>query len=53
MRAAYSFGGLCLIDGNALVKLIFEHYEQFDARYKGLLPLRRVYVPEAIDDADE
>ena len=50
---AKSKSNLRLIDGDELVKLIFEHYEQFDARYKGLLPLRRVYVPEAIDDAEE
>lgn len=50
---AKSKSNLRLIDGDELVKLIFEHYEQFDARYKGLLPLRRVYVPEAIDDVDE
>lgn len=36
---------LRLIDGAELVKLILEHYEQFDARYKALLPLKRVSVP--------
>lgn len=46
---AKSKSNLRLIDGDELVKLIFQHYDQFDARYKGLLPLRRVYVPEAID----
>lgn len=35
-----------LIDGNELVDLILSHYEQFDSRYKGLLPLKRVYVPD-------
>ena len=50
---AKSKSNLRLIDGAELVKLIFDHYDQFDARYKGLLPLRRVYVPEAIDDAEE
>ncbi len=49
---AKSKSNLRLIDGDELVKLIFQHYDQFDSRYKGLLPLRRVYVPEAID-ADE
>ena len=43
---------LRLIDGDELVKLVFQHYDQFDSRYKGLLPLRRVYVPEIIE-ADE
>jgi restriction system protein len=46
---ARSKSNLRLIDGLELVKLVFEHYDQFDSRYKGLLPLRRVYVPEAID----
>ena len=42
-----SKGNLRLIDGGELVDLIFEHYDSFDSRYKGLLPLRRVFVPEA------
>jgi restriction system protein len=46
---AKSKSNLRLIDGEELVELIFQHYDQFDSRYKGLLPLRRVYVPEAID----
>lgn len=49
---AKSKSNLRLIDGDELVKLIFQHYDQFDSRYKGLLPLRRVYVPEVIE-ADE
>ena len=52
MNFAKSKSRLRLIDGTELVKLIFEHYDQFDSRYKGLLPLRRVYVPEAIDTED-
>ena len=35
------------------VALIFEHYEQFDSRHKSLLPMRRVYVPEPIDEGAE
>ncbi|MGA2939889.1 MAG: restriction endonuclease [Syntrophobacteraceae bacterium] len=37
---------LRLIAGDELVGLIFLHYEKFDSRYKGLLPLKRVYVPD-------
>jgi restriction system protein len=48
-----SKSNLRLIDGEELVQLIFQHYEHFDARHKGLLPLRRVYVPEAINHDDE
>jgi restriction system protein len=44
---------LRLIDGDELVKLIFQHYDKFDARYKGSLPLRYVYVPEAIEIDEE
>jgi restriction system protein len=44
---------LRLIDGDELVQLIFQHYEHFDSRHKGLLPLRRVYIPEAIDTESE
>lgn len=49
---AKSKSNLRLIDGNELVDLILAHYEQFDSRYKGLLPLKRVYVPEAIEESD-
>jgi restriction system protein len=48
-----SKSNLRLIDGDELVKLIFQHYDQFDSRYKGLLPLRRVYVPEVIETDEE
>lgn len=46
---ARSKSNLRLIDGDELVDLIFQHYDQFDSRYKGLLSLRRVYVPEVLD----
>ena len=47
---AKSKHNLRLIDGEELVALIFEHYEQFDSRHKAVLPMRRVYVPEPIDE---
>lgn len=43
---------LRLIDGEELVSLILQHYEQFDSRYKALLPLKRVYVPEPLEDSE-
>ena len=36
---------LRLIDGNALIELIYSHYERFETRYKLLLPLKRTYIP--------
>jgi restriction system protein len=44
---------LRLIDGDELVDLIFQHYERFDSRYKGILPLKRVYVPESMEHDEE
>jgi restriction system protein len=41
-----------LIDGDELVSLILQHYEQFDSGYKGVLPLKKVYVPEPIDESE-
>jgi hypothetical protein len=41
---------LRLIDGDELVDLILDHYEQFDSRHKAILPLKRVYVPEVVDE---
>ena len=46
-------GNLRLIEGDELVDLIFQHYESFDTRYKSLLPLKRIYVPEVINDSDQ
>jgi restriction system protein len=41
---------LRLIGGAELVDLIFQHYERFEPRYKSLLPLKRGYVPEVIQE---
>jgi restriction system protein len=44
-----SISNLRLIDGDELVSLILQYYEQFDSKYKGLLPLKKVYVPESLE----
>lgn len=44
---------LRLIDGNELVDLILKHYDQFDSRYKSVLPLKRVYVPDPDETTEE
>lgn len=44
---------LRLIDGEGLVDLILQHYEDLDSRYKGLLPLKRVYIPEVLQETEE
>tara|TARA_B110001469_G_scaffold77765_1_gene73640 strand:+ start:579 stop:1586 length:1008 start_codon:yes stop_codon:yes gene_type:complete len=43
---------LRLIDGPELVKMVLNHYEDFNSKYKGLIPLKRVYVPEAQAESD-
>lgn len=50
---ARSKSNLRLVDAQELVDLILEHYEQFDSRYKGLLPLKRVYVPAPLEEESE
>jgi restriction system protein len=47
---AKSKSNLRLIDGHDLVALVLNHYESFDSRYKGIIPLKRVYVPAPADD---
>lgn len=41
---------LRLVDGDELVELILQYYEFFDSKYKGLLPLKRVFVPESVEE---
>jgi restriction system protein len=36
---------LRLIDGQALIELIYSHYDRFEPRYQMLLPLKRTYIP--------
>lgn len=37
-----------LINGEELVDLILEHYEQLDSRYKRVIPLKQMYVPQPL-----
>lgn len=50
---AASKSNLRLIDGDELVELVLQHYEQFDSRYKGLLLLKKVYIPETLEEVEE
>ena len=43
---------LRLIGAEELVELILAHYEQFDPTYKGVLALRKVYVPQPITEEE-
>lgn len=46
---AKSKRNLRLLDGDDLVDLVLEHYDALDPKYRGLLPLRRVFVPAPPD----
>lgn len=50
---AKSKTNLRLINGEELIDLILSHYDELDSRYKGILPLKRVYVPEPFKDQGE
>jgi len=46
-------GNLRLIDGEELIGLILQYYDQFDSHYKGLLPLKRIYIPQILEESEE
>ncbi len=50
LSTARNKSNLRLIDGDELVTLVLEHYEQFGSKYKGMMPLKRVYVPEPLEN---
>lgn len=50
---ALNKSNLRLIDGDELVSLVLEHYDGFDAKYKGLLPLKRVFIPQPLEEQQE
>jgi restriction system protein len=52
LSTARNKSNLRLIDGDELVSLVLQHYEQFGPKYKGMMPLKRVYVPEPLADGN-
>lgn len=49
---AKSKSNLRLIDGDELVDLVLEHYDSFDSKYRGIIPLKRVFVPEPLSEEE-
>jgi restriction system protein len=37
-----------LLDGEALVDRILEHYDELDPTYKRTIPLKRIYIPQPL-----
>ena len=48
---ARSKANLRIMDGDEVISLTLQHYDKLDSRYKGLLPLRKVYVPEPLEES--
>lgn len=46
-------GNIRQLDGDALVDLLLEHYEDLDAKYRAEIPLKRVYIPEPAEEVGE
>jgi len=42
-----------LVDGDGLLDLLMEHYQELDPKYQAEIPLKRVYIPEPAESADE
>ena len=39
--------------GSELINLIMSYYEELESRYKEILPLRKVYFPDALADQED
>lgn len=44
---------LRLIDCDELVSLILRNYNKFNSKYKGMMPLKQIYVPEPLAEGGE
>jgi len=51
-KFANSKQNLRLVNGEEILELIMRHYDDFDAQYKSLIPLKRVLIPVPIEPAD-
>ncbi|MBU4566399.1 MAG: restriction endonuclease [Desulfarculus sp.] len=43
---------LRLVDGDELVKLLLDHYQDLSPRYKALIPLKQIYVPDPAQEEE-
>lgn len=51
-KYANSKPNLRLVNGEEILELIMRHYDDFDAQYKSLIPLKRVFIPVPIEPVD-
>lgn len=46
---AKSKTNLRIIDGDELIDILLQHYEQLDSKYKAIIPLKNVYIPVQVE----
>lgn len=51
-KFANSKQNLRLVNGEEVLALIMRHYDDFDAQYKSIIPLKRVFIPVPIEPGD-
>jgi restriction system protein len=44
---------LRLLDGEELLDLILEHYENLDPQHQAVIPLERIYVPVRVKTSED
>ncbi|MCX7921453.1 MAG: restriction endonuclease [Clostridia bacterium] len=49
---AKSKPNLRIIDGDELIDILLQHYEQLDSKYKAIIPLKNVYIPVQVDNEE-
>ena len=49
---AKSMSKLRLIDGGEFAEIVLQYYDALDPKYKGLMPLKKVFVPEEPEDTN-
>lgn len=49
---AKSKPNLRIIDGDELIDIVLQHYEQLDSKYKAIIPLKNVYIPVQVDNEE-
>jgi restriction system protein len=50
---AKSKGNLRIIDGDELIDILLQHYEQLDSKYKAIIPLKNLYVPVQVENDEQ
>jgi restriction system protein len=46
---AKSKANLRIIDGDELIDILLQHYEQLDSKYKAIIPLKKIYIPVQVE----